>query len=175
MPVSKPKAVLAVLLASLCLIGIGTAVVPGQQPGAPDKAARVPKQAAAKEAAVKAMQERLQGTWTCVALHSDGVKSEPDLTCTFHGNTWETKLDGRTYQSGTFKLNDLDASPRQIEWVMTAPENRTMHGIFLLDGDSFICAQSDAAQDPRPQTFFTQRGDGCFAEVYRRADPKKDR
>jgi uncharacterized protein (TIGR03067 family) len=172
------KAAMAILL--VALIGGGTAVVLGRQPATPEKAAPVPKQAEAKEAAIKAMQERLQGTWKCLALHSGGVKSELDLTFTIKGNTWETKLDGRVYQSGTFKLTDLDASPKQIEWVIAfsvpaGDQDKTMHGIFMLDGDSLICVQSDAAVYPRPQVFFTEPNDGCFAAMFKRADPKKDR
>ena len=89
------------------------------------------------------------------------MKSELDLTFTIKGNTWETKLDGRVYQSGTFKLTDLDASPKQIEWVIAfsvpaGDQDKTMHGIFMLDGDSLICVQSDAAVYPRPQVFRIQ-------------------
>lgn len=113
-------------------------------------------------------------------MHCDGVKSEPDMTCTIKGNTWETKLDGRVYQSGTFKLTDLDAGPKQIEWVITAAEaeedkDKTCHGIFMLDGDSLCWVACDAAKYPRPQTFFTQQDDGCCAGMFKRADPKKDR
>jgi uncharacterized protein (TIGR03067 family) len=163
---------------AVCLIGLGTAVVLGKPDSSkkPDE----PKQVEAKEAAVKAMQERLQGTWKCVSMHSDGAKSEPDLTCTIRGNTWETKLDGQVFQSGTFKLVDLDASPKQIEWVIAVAETeevkgRTIHGIFMLDGNSLFWNTCDAAKYPRPQTFFTQQDDGCCAGMFRRADPKKER
>jgi len=109
-----------------------------------------------------------------------GVKSEPDLTLTIKGNTWETNLAGTVYQSGTFKLNDLDASPKQIEWeidysVPVGDKGKTMHGIFMLDGDSLVFVQSDAAVYTRPQVFFTEPNDGCFAAMYKRVDPKKDR
>src|SRR5262249_42885786 len=63
---SKLKAVVGVLMVAVCLIGVGTAVVLGQQPDAPKKPEPEAKQAEAKEAAVKAVQERLQGTWKCV-------------------------------------------------------------------------------------------------------------
>ncbi len=176
---SKLKAVVGVLMAAMCLIGIGTAVVLGQQPDSPKKPDEA-KQAEAKEATVKAMQERLQGTWKLVSMHCGGVKSEPVMTSTIKGNTWETKLDGRVYQSGTFKLVDLDANPKQIEWVITFAEaeedkDKTCHGIFMLDGDSLCWVASDAAKYPRPQTFFTQQDDGCCAGMIKRADPKNER
>lgn len=115
-----------------------------------------------------------------MAMHSNGTKSELDIINTIKGNTWETKLDGKVFQSGTFKLVDLDASPRQIEWVITFAEaeevkGKTIHGIFMLDGDSLCWNTCDAAKYPRPQAFFTEQDDGCCAGMFKRADPKKDR
>jgi RNA polymerase sigma factor (sigma-70 family) len=181
MSVSKLKTAVGVLVVAMCLIGVGTAVVLGQPPEppevpapAPKKAAPVPRQADAKEAAVKAMQERLQGTWKCVAAHTGGVKSEPDVTFTIKGNSWENKVGGRVLQSGTFKLNDLDDSPKQIEWHFSFSveegdkDKSVFHGIFMLDGDSLCCAHCNAAVYPRPVTFFTQPDDGCFSLMYKR-------
>jgi uncharacterized protein (TIGR03067 family) len=159
---------------AMCVIGIGTAVILGRPTST--TAAPLPK-----EAAIKAMRERFQGTWKCVALHMQGMKSERDLTLTIKGDTWETRLDGQVYQSGTFKLVDLDASPRQIDWVMTSDaleegnKGITLHGIFMLDGDSLCCVNSDAAVSTRPRVFFTEPGDGCFAAMYQRVDRPKDR
>jgi RNA polymerase sigma factor (sigma-70 family) len=185
MLVNKLKAVMGVLLvAAGCLGGIGAAAGLGRQQDSARKADSEAKQAEAKATAEKAMQERLQGTWKCVSVHCGGVKSEPDLTHTIKGNTWETKLDGRVVQSGTFKLVDLDASPKQIDSVITFAEaevvgerkGKTCEGIFLLDGDSlFVCASDDADKYPRPKVFFTQEGDGCCAGLFKRIDPKKDR
>jgi RNA polymerase sigma factor (sigma-70 family) len=178
MCVSKLKSAARVLVVAACLAGIGTAISLGQPPESA-KAAPAMKQEG-KEVAVKAMQERLQGTWRCVSMHCGGVKSEPDMTCTIKGNAWETKLDGRVFQSGTLKLVDLDASPKQVEWVITLAEaeedkDKTCHGIFMLDGDSLCWVASDAAKYPRPQAFFTQQDDGCCAGMFRRVDPTKDR
>jgi len=132
--VDKLKVVMGVLMMAACLIGIGTAVVLGQQPDS--KADSEAKAAQAKPAAEKTMQERLQGTWKCVSMHCGGVKSQPDLICTIKGNTWESKLDGRVFQSGTFKLVDLDASPKQIDWIITfaeveADRGKTCRGVFI--------------------------------------------
>ena len=82
------------------------------------------------------------------------------------------------YQSGTIKLVDLDASPKQIEWVITFAEaeedrDKTCHGIFMLDGDSLIMVHTyDRDQSERPKTFFTQPGDGCWALMYQRVVTK---
>jgi uncharacterized protein (TIGR03067 family) len=161
--------VLAVCLGGLAAVGLS-------QPEEPPKRA----DPATKKATEKAMLEQLQGTWKCVSMHCSGVRSEPDHTCTIKGNSWESTLDGRVYQSGTFKLVDLDATPKQIDWVITSAEleedkDKTVRGIFMLDGDSLCWVASDAAKYPRPQSFFTQADDGCCSGLFKRADPKKDR
>jgi uncharacterized protein (TIGR03067 family) len=177
---AKACAVAAGLILAVGAVGLALAQEPDRRDQPARNAAPVHKQAEAKEATTRAMQERLQGSWKRVAQHLGGTKFEFDLTLTIKGNTWETELDGRVYQSGTLKLTDLDASPKQIEWVISYSEvvgdkDKTMHGMFMLDGDSLICVQSDAAVYPRPQVFFTKPDDGCFAAMYKRADSKKDR
>jgi uncharacterized protein (TIGR03067 family) len=175
--VNKLKAVAGVVMVAVCLIGIGTAVVLGQQADSAKEAGPEAKQGEAKEARAKAVQERLQGTWKCVSMQYGGVRSEPDLTHTIKGNTWETKMDGRVVQSGTFKLVNLDASPKQIDSVITFADSEVVgdrkgkkcEGIFLLDGELlFMCASDDADKDPRPKVFFTQEGDGCHAVQLKR-------
>jgi uncharacterized protein (TIGR03067 family) len=107
------------------------------------------------------------------------VKSEPDTTITFKGNTWKTTLDGQVTQSGTLKFIDLDASPKQIDLLITfstveEEKGRTCNAIFMLDGDALCYCASNAAKQPRPEGFATQEGDGCSAGLYRRAGAKKD-
>jgi uncharacterized protein (TIGR03067 family) len=177
---NKLKAVVGVL-ALVFLLGIGTAVVLGQQADSPKGADPEAKQVGAKDAAAKAMRERLQGTWKCVSMQHGGVRSEPDLTHMIKGNTWETRLDGRVVQSGTFKLVDIDASPKQIDSVITYAEaevvgdrkGKKCEGIFMLEGDSLLmCASDDADKDQRPRVFFTQEGDGCHAVQLKRVVSK---
>jgi RNA polymerase sigma factor (sigma-70 family) len=178
MLVNKLKTLMGGLLVlAVCLCGIGTAVGTGQQD---KKAESVTGKAVPKATVEQKLRERLQGTWKCVYYHYNGVKSEPDLTITFKGNRWESKLDGKVNQSGTFRLGDLDTSPKQIDLVITfsvvnEEKGRTCSGIFMLDGDALCYCSSDAAKQPRPQGFITQEDDGCCAGLYRRADVKKDR
>jgi RNA polymerase sigma factor (sigma-70 family) len=187
---NKLKGVLAVGLVALICIGGGVMVTPmvmGKQSDSPKKAddkkqeetkeADDKKQEETKEAAVKAMQERLQGTWKCVFMQHNGVKSEPDLIHTIKGNSWESKLDGRVVQSGTFKLVDLDASPKQIDSLTTSADaevvgerkDKTNRGIFMLDGDTLIMCVHD---DERPKGFITQADDGCTVAQFKRVAAK---
>src|SRR5262249_8440716 len=157
---NKLKAVMGVLMVALCLVGMSTAVVLGRQTDLPKEADPAAKQAEAKEAAVKAIHERLQRTWKCVSMQHGGVRSKPALHYTIRWKTWETKLDGRLAQSGTFELVARDGSPKQIDSVITFAEaevvgerkGKKCEGIFLLDGDSlFMCASDDADKVPRPK------------------------
>jgi RNA polymerase sigma factor (sigma-70 family) len=176
---NKLKGVLAVGLVALICIGGGVMVTPmvmGKQPDSPKKADDK-KQEETKEAAVKAMQERLQGTWKCVFMHHNGVKSEPDMIHTIKGNSLECKLDGRVAQSCTFKLVDLDASPKQIDSLTTFADaevvgerkDKTQRAIFMLDGDTLIMCVHD---DERPKCFITQAGDGCTMAQFKRVAAK---
>jgi RNA polymerase sigma factor (sigma-70 family) len=177
--VNKIKVGLGVLLVlAVCLCGIGTAVGLGQQEASPKKADPEAKKAEAKATAEKEMLERLQGKWKCISYHYNGVKSEPDMTCIYKGNTWETTLDGKVTQSGTFKFVDLNASPKQMDLLITfsvaeEEKGRTCSAIFMLDGDAMCYCASDAAKDPRPTGFATQEGDGCSAGLYKRVDAKE--
>jgi len=164
--------VVGVLILVAVLMGGGTVVSLGQSTDSPKPKNADPeaKQAQAKEAASKAMQERLQGTWKCVSVHMNGEKSVSDVIHTIKGDRWESKLDGRVIESGTFKLVDLDASPKQIDQVevVVADERlgkKTFKGIFMLDGDSLIMCFSP---DARPKGFFTERGDACIAVQLKR-------
>jgi RNA polymerase sigma factor (sigma-70 family) len=173
--VNKIKAGLGVLLVlAVCLCGIGTAIGLGQQEGSTKKVGAENK-ADAKATVEKKMLERLQGTWNCVSHHSGGVKTQPDMTLTIKGDTWETKLDGKVTQSGTFKFVDLNASPKQVDWLVASSvveddKGKTVSGIFMLDGDSLCTCVCGAA---RPEGFFTQEDDGCSASLYKRADAKE--
>jgi uncharacterized protein (TIGR03067 family) len=176
--VKKIKAGLGVLLVlAACVFGIGTAVGLGQQKDSAKKADPEAKKAEAKVTAEKELLERLQGKWKCISHHYNGVKSERDMTCIYKGNTWETTLDGKVTQSGTFKFVDLNASPKQMDLLITfsvaeEEKGRTCSAIFMLDGDVMSYCASDAAKDPRPKDFTTQEGDGCCAGLYQRVDDK---
>jgi RNA polymerase sigma factor (sigma-70 family) len=178
--VNKLRAMVGILLVLAMALGaISTAVGLSQQEEPQKQADPAAKDEDAKATAEKAMLERLQGTWKCTSMHCGGVKSEIDMFCTIKDNTWETKLDGRVFQSGTFKLVDLDASPKQIDWVITFAEaeedkDKKCRGIFMLDGDSLCWIASDAAKYPRPQSFFTQADDGGCSGLFKRAE-KKDK
>jgi RNA polymerase sigma factor (sigma-70 family) len=171
---SKLKAVVGTLMLVAVLVGGGVAISLGQPPDSPKpyKADPKPKQAKVKEEhAAKAMLKRLEGTWRCVSVHADGKKSEPpaivQIVLTIKGDTWETTTDDlKTTETGTIKLVDLGANPKQIDRI---DKDRTWHGIVMLDGDSLIVSFGAVR---RPKGFFTERGDGCYSMQFERHHAK---
>jgi len=112
----------------------------------------------AKEVVVKAMQKRLEGSWQCVSTHANGGKDVSDVIHTIKGDEWDNTLGLRVVNRGTYKLVNLNTSPKQIDYVYEAGElkGKTLKGIFMLDGDSLIVA---FGADARPKVFFTEKGD----------------
>jgi uncharacterized protein (TIGR03067 family) len=139
------------------------------------KADPEPKQANAKEEATKAMLKRLEGTWELVSVHANGERSPTAVVFVrIKGDTWEsTTREGKVIGTDTVKLVDLGANPRQFDLIgdkdIPGRNDRTLNGIFMLDGDSLIVSFGAVA---RPKGFFTERGDGCFAMQFER-DPTK--
>ena len=159
------------------LVGGGVAISLGQPPDSPKpkKAGSGAKQANAKEEASKAMLKRLEGKWRRVSAHANGEKSVAAAFLTIKGDTWEeTELDGKI-GTGTYKLVDLDASPKQIDSIeekdVPGRNDKTLNGIFMLDGDSLIMCFGAVT---RPEGFSTERGDGCIALQYER-EPARSR
>jgi uncharacterized protein (TIGR03067 family) len=153
------------------LVGGGVAISLGQPSDSakPKKADPDAKQANAKEEATKAMLKRLEGKWRRVFAHANGEKSEAAAFLTIKGDTWwDTNLDGKVI-TGTYKLVDLDASPKRIDSIedkdVPGRNDKTLNGIFMLEGDSLIMCFGAVA---RPKGFFTERGDGCIAMQFER-------
>jgi len=121
------------------------------------------------------MLKRLEGKWRRVSAHANGEKSVAAAFLTIKGDTWEeTELDGKI-GTGTYKLVDLDASPKQIDSIeekdVPGRNDKTLNGIFMLDGDSLIMCFGAVT---RPEGFSTERGDGCIALQYER-EPARSR
>jgi RNA polymerase sigma factor (sigma-70 family) len=170
---SKLKVVVGAIMLVVVLVGGGVVISLGQPPDSPKpkKADPEPKQAKAKEDAAKAMLKRLEGTWELVSGHAMGERSPTAVV--FHrikGDTWEgTTREGKVIETGTYKLVDLDASPKRIDSIedkdVPGRNDKTLNGIFMLDGDSLIMCFGAVA---RPKGFLTERGDGCVALQFER-------
>ena len=170
---SKLRVVVGALMLVLVLVGGGVAISLGQpsESPKPKKADPESNQANAKEEATKAMLKRLEGTWELVSVHANGERTPTAVVFVrIKGDKWEfTTREGKVIDTSTVKLVDLDASPKRIDSIedkdVPGRNDRTLNGIFMLDGDSLIVCFGAVA---RPKGFFTERGDGCIATQFER-------
>jgi RNA polymerase sigma factor (sigma-70 family) len=169
--------VMAALVLSLCGIA-GAAVGMGHDDQGSGKKAQ-PKAKKAKSGTIteEKLREKLQGTWTCLYHHENGVKSKPGGSLVFQGNTWKSLLaDGKVSQAGTFRIVDATSSPRKIDlWVthssVKEEEGRFCKAIILVDGDTLLYG---ASAGERPEGFVTEEGDGGnTAGMYKRGGAKE--
>jgi RNA polymerase sigma factor (sigma-70 family) len=143
-----------------------------RQPPKPEISIFDPFDGEVKEVVVKEMQKRLEGSWKCVSTHANGGRDVSDVIHTIKGDAWDNTLGLRVVNRGTYKLVNLNTTPKQIDYVYEAGESKgkTLKGIFMLDGDSLIVA---FGADARPQVFFTEKGDPDTLVVrqFRRQQP----
>jgi uncharacterized protein (TIGR03067 family) len=181
MMLTKLRTVVAIGVLALCLCGItGAAVGLGHADQGPGKkAGPEAKQAESEAVAEKRLLEKLQGTWTCLYVHENGVKSKPGGVRVFKGKSWKSvAADGHVTQSGAFRFVDVRSSPVKVDlWVtyssMKEEEGRLCKAIIVLDGDTLLYCAS-AAPRPRPEGFVTEEGDGGnTACMYERGSAKK--
>jgi uncharacterized protein (TIGR03067 family) len=112
--------------------------------------------------------ERLQGTWTIVALEIDGVEMPSGGSkIVVEGDRFTTVSMGATY-NGDIALYP-SKKPKAFDLNFTAgPEKgNTSFGIYELNGDQWkICLTVTGKS--RPQAFATQPGSGLALETLRR-------
>jgi uncharacterized protein (TIGR03067 family) len=131
---------------------------------------------AAEPAPVKTDQAAVQGTWKMVFAASAGHTLPPEE---FAGHRLVMSGDKYTYfqeedrihDHGAFRL-DPKASPRSIDITEDQGPNKgaTSHGIYLLDGDTFmVCYNLPPGE--RPAEFTSRPGSSSVLFIYRRVKP----
>jgi uncharacterized protein (TIGR03067 family) len=111
--------------------------------------------------------QKLQGTWSIVALEVDGNEMPPMGQVLIKGDKFDSLSMGATYR-GTLKL-DATTRPKQFDLHFTeGPEKgNTSLGIYELDGDTWkICLTFNSTQ--RPTAFATKPGSGHALETLKR-------
>jgi len=115
--------------------------------------------------------QRLQGTWTFVALEVDGAKLPEAMlvgsNIIIKGNTFKSFSGGVTYE-GTISI-DVSRNPKTLDLIFAdGPEKgKTAPGIYELGGDSLrICLSLGASS--RPTEFATKQGSGHALETLKR-------
>jgi uncharacterized protein (TIGR03067 family) len=152
-------------------LGMGMAVESAAVP--------IPKGQKAKERAIKAELEKLQGTWTLVSYEAQGQQvpnNDKRWTWTFTGNKWVGKRPkddgGLEVEEGTLKIVDVSKTPKWFDVVYSSGpyKGTTYYAIIQVEGDTLKCCYN---RDARPTAFGTKEGDNeTGLGVYKRA-PKK--
>ena len=130
---------------------------------------------AADDEAVKKEYKNFTGTWKFVSLEVDGVnvgiEAVKEARLIIKGNEFSMKSPEGTHK-GTYKV-DLSKKPKQIDIVFTeGPEkDKTLLGIYELDGDTYkVCIAMENNKN-RPMEFASKPGSGNVLEVLKREKP----
>jgi uncharacterized protein (TIGR03067 family) len=114
---------------------------------------------------------KLQGTWSVVALETEGTQSDAKLLkgakIVVQGNTFTTMGMGPTFQ-GTINL-DAASSPKKLDLEFTdgPPKGTKALAIYDLDGDTWKICLTLTATD-RPKEFAARAGSGLVLETLKR-------
>jgi uncharacterized protein (TIGR03067 family) len=111
--------------------------------------------------------DKIQGAWKVVKGEKNGKEASEDelkdMVLTFKGDKLTITEDKGKPVEGTFKL---DAGPklREIDITFKAGEKeRTMKGIYALDGDELkICMPVGSTDKDRPKEFTSKEGFGIL-------------
>jgi uncharacterized protein (TIGR03067 family) len=148
----------------IALIGLAFISSPSRAAGEADR----------REAARKDL-ERLQGTWTLVAMENEGNPLPPEhfegWSAVYEGDALTLKAGDQVRRRGVVTL-DPSRTPKAINtWDMDGPyEDQTLAGIYDLDGDTLKLCFSRPGQE-RPTKFVTKEGPGFLLVVYKRKKP----
>jgi uncharacterized protein (TIGR03067 family) len=117
--------------------------------------------ATTKDLAARQDSERLQGTWTRIALtHGSSRRGvNADDVITFSGERFVQKFAGAVIQAGTFKIIDATSNPKQLDLLVTEGTNKGRHyrSIYKIEGDTLhLC--SDDGTDKRPKEYSGKAG-----------------
>jgi uncharacterized protein (TIGR03067 family) len=114
--------------------------------------------------------KKLEGTWAVVSLEREGQKDPPDeqakgITLTFAAGGKVTFKTPDREINGKYKI---DAGKKVKEITLEANDEKTLYGIYKLDGDSLTVCAVDTSADERPTEFATKEGSKARLLVLKR-------
>jgi uncharacterized protein (TIGR03067 family) len=145
-----------VVLLSLAVAGagVGSLLYPARAEGPSRSAA--PKEDAGKE------KKRLAGTWTVVAVESNGRKgTEEELKGLYYvydaAGKWKLKKDDDTQAEGTYTI-DPSKDPKTIDFqivesISEQARGKSSLGIYEIDGDMLRVCRDWPGEGKRPTDF----------------------
>src|SRR5262245_38366925 len=126
----------------------------------------------AKDKAIKADLEKLQGVYKMVSLEVDG-KSVPEdklksSTLTIKGDKYIIKVNDQTYE--TQMTLDPEKKPKSIDmkFLDGANKDKSALGIYKIDGDTFTMCRGLNPGQTRPQDFGTWPDTNTFLVVWKK-------
>ena len=126
----------------------------------------------AKDKAVKADLEKIQGTYKMASLEVDGkAVSEDKLktsTLTIKGDKYIIKVKDQTFE--TQMVLDPEKKPKTIDmkFLDGVNKDKTALGIYKFDDDSFTMCRGLNPDQTRPQDFGTWPNTNTFLVVWKK-------
>jgi uncharacterized protein (TIGR03067 family) len=126
----------------------------------------------AKDQAIKADLQKLQGTYKMASLEVDGKSvSEEKLkssTLTIKGDKYIVKVNDQTYE--TQMTLDPEKKPKTIDmkFLDGANKDKSTLGIYKIDGDTFTMCRGLNPGQTRPQDFGTWPDTNTFLVVWKK-------
>ncbi len=116
--------------------------------------------------------DRLQGTWTMIALEVDGKPIAEDkladTTLTIKGDRYITRVKDQSFETA-IKLNPAK-KPAEIDMTFLDGENKdkTALGIYRIDGDTFKMCRTRLPEKDRPTEFATWPNSDTFVVTWKK-------
>jgi uncharacterized protein (TIGR03067 family) len=126
----------------------------------------------AKDKAIKADLEKLQGTYKMASLEVDGTSvPEDDLkssTLTIKGDKYVVKVNDQTYE--TQVILDPQKKPKTIDMKFLDGDNKdkTALGIYKIEDDTFTMCRALNPGEARPEEFRTRANTNTFLVVWKK-------
>ena len=113
--------------------------------------------------------KKIIGTWQAVSLEREGQKAPEEqakgIAVTFAADGKVTVKTPDKEISGTYKL---DAGKKVKDITLEADGEKTLYGIYKLDGDDLTICAVDTSADERPTEFATKEGSKARLVVLKR-------
>jgi len=113
--------------------------------------------------------KKLEGTWAVVSMEHEGQKAPDEeakgITVTFTADGKVTVKMPDKETKGTYKL---DSEKKLKEITLEAGGEKTLYGIYKLDGDNLTICAIDTSADERPTEFATKAGSKARLVVLKR-------